>query len=179
SRKSGLVRLGDVCEGVLLCRAVQWMLLARAALIDEDDVACALDSAEQVANLPGELGGSLARTTGEKDQRVGRLGPDGREYRDEQRDLPALLGVPILENGQCAAIGIDGSLAARTWMQAVERTSGWRAHAPDCARDRQDSEQQQVQQRGSWPRSKPRLSFFRPIYAHNGRVSLVRSLISG
>jgi hypothetical protein len=30
-----------------------------------------------------------------------------------------------------------------------------------------------------WPCRKPRSSFFRPIYAHNGRVSLVRSDISG
>src|SRR5215510_10898240 len=55
-------------ERVRIRAAVQRIRLARPALIDEDDVARALDGAEGGADLTGELRGTLARPAGKKDE---------------------------------------------------------------------------------------------------------------
>jgi hypothetical protein len=63
------------------------MRLAGAALVDEDDVPVPQDGAEYLAYLGGHLRRALARTSGQKEKRIGfRLGCQRRQRDDVQPD---------------------------------------------------------------------------------------------
>jgi hypothetical protein len=86
-----LVGLSEIGGRVRDRRAVEPIGFAGATLIHEHDVARALDTSEDFTNLSCRLRRALARAAGEKDERVGRLGADRGEHRNEERDLAASL----------------------------------------------------------------------------------------
>ena len=66
----GLAPLGDLAQRAGAGAAVQRIGLAGSTLIDEHDVAGALNLAEDDADLAGQLGGGLAGAPGQEEERI-------------------------------------------------------------------------------------------------------------
>ena len=117
-----LVGLHERLQRIVVVVAVERIRLAGAALIDEDDVAIVLHAAEDLADHLGQLGGALAGSAGEEEQRIGlRIGAERRQHDDVQIDLAALLGGAILVDLERAAVGIDGRVVAGARLEPVDR----------------------------------------------------------
>ena len=82
---------------------------ARAALVDEDDVAIAARRLERAAQLQIEVDGALARAAADQQQRVRpRLGAERPEPCDEQLDLRPVGGRGIERHLERAAARVGG-----------------------------------------------------------------------
>ena len=115
----GLVQRG---QRVAIRSAFQAVRVARAALIDEHDVAGRLHAPERAAHVTGHPRRSLARSPGQKEQGIGPgVVAEGRQHHNLQRDRPALPRLPILEDLEAAAKSVDRPLVNRAGPQTIGR----------------------------------------------------------
>ena len=99
--------------------------LAGAALIDEHDVAVGEDLAIRLADHLRHLGGALAGSAGEEEQRIGlRIGAQRRQDDDVQIDLAAGLGGAVFVDLEGAAIGIDRLVVSGAGLETIDRLGG-------------------------------------------------------
>jgi hypothetical protein len=94
---------------------------AGAPLVDQHEVAGALDTAENLLNGGRHSGSGLTRAAREKEQRVRFFViTQGRQHDDLQCDLPSATGQSVLENGQGPAIRIDRSFVGYARVKTVQ-----------------------------------------------------------
>src|SRR5215204_3691018 len=151
-----LARLGHLAQRVRVGAAVQRIRFPGAALIDQDDVACALDGAKGAADLMGELRGALAGSAGEKDEWVVSDRADRGQHDDPQADLAPGFGSAVFKNGQRSTVGIGGAVRARAGMKAVESTGAGTTSA-GRGPEHQHEHEAGKKTRGPWrgPRRQP------------------------
>ena len=117
---------------------------ARAAgtpLIDEDEVSVAAHVGEPRQHRSRQLGGGLARTAGEEEERIRlRVVGNGRDHDDLQVDGPSVTRSAVLVDGQRAATGRDGDVVQAAILEIDSRLRGRERHAYRGAQ-RQDAQQ--------------------------------------
>ena len=109
----------------MIRRAIEWIGIAGASLIDEDDVALGLDSTKQLSDALGHLRGTLARAAGEEEQRIGAgIAAEAGQHDDLQVDRSSLTRFAVLEHVERAAVGVGRPFVSRTWVQSIECGGG-------------------------------------------------------
>ena len=99
--------------------AVEAMRTARAALVDENDVAIAAHAIERARRRGVQIHGRCARPAGDQEQRIGFLvEADRRHARDEQIDLPSVRLLVVLRHRDACALGGQRQHARRMFEPA-------------------------------------------------------------
>ena len=94
----------------LRCVAFERVRFAGASLIDEDDIAVALDGPERIVQLAREFGGALAGSAGEEEERVFGVFTLQRGKDDDfERNFATRFGLPVFPYFQTAAVPVAGA----------------------------------------------------------------------
>ena len=105
-RKRGDLGIGGLVELFLRPGAAECMRGAGATLVEEHDIAIAVDASEGGGDARVKVPGRLSRSAGEHEQRIRLLAAvDGRHARHVQADMPPARRGRVLGHLEHAAVG--------------------------------------------------------------------------
>jgi hypothetical protein len=150
--------------------AVQWIRLAGASLIDEDDVALALDATEQFLNLAGKLRRTLAGSACEEHESVRFWdGCERREDSNQKLDSASNTGMAVFEDRHGAAQRLGRAFIRGAGVKSIERSPRGRDTAGGAGY-REDREQGREAAGQGWTSPQPTVE--RPGIGHRCCISL-------